>query len=88
MRYKTISSESFEFNTDNLSFSNVEDIILQHYGLGHADSSNFMELPVGRSSSHIIDATNGIIEFNTLVNEMNDGLYFVICYPKSVKKKM
>lgn len=88
MRYKKMPNESFEFTTEKLSYSSIEDIILNHYDLGYADSSNFMELSEGHSSSHCIMATRGIIEFSASVGKMKDGKYLVTCYPSSVKKEM
>lgn len=81
-----LPNQSFEFTTENLSYSSVEENILNYYDLGYADSSNFMELPEGRSSSHNIRGTNGIIEFSAHAFKGNDGLYHVTCYPSNVKK--
>ena len=88
MRYRTMPNESFEFTTDKLSYGIIEDRILGHYDLGCANSSNFMDLSEGRSSSLAIDAEKGIIEFTAIVSKKSDGSYAVICYPQSVKKKM
>lgn len=88
MRYRTMPNEVYEFTTGSLGFTTVEEMVVRNYDLGSADSSNFMELPEGRSSSHIIQATKGIIEFSAIVNRQKDGKYYVICYPSSVKKEM
>lgn len=88
MRYKKLPNEEFEFITDSLSYSVIEEKILEFYELGYADSSNFMKLEEGISSDHYIVATNGVIEFSTIVGKTKDGLYSVTCHPSSVKRKM
>ena len=80
-------NERFEFSVESLSYSSIEDIIVNHYDLGDANSSNFTELPEGNSSAHYIMATKGIIEFSSLVFKKIEGLYYVICYHSNVKKE-
>lgn len=88
MRYSTMPNETFEFITDSLGSSVVEEMIVSNYDLGSAYSSNFMELMEGRSSSHIIQSTKGIIEFSAIVYKQKDGRYNVICYPNRVRKEI
>lgn len=88
MRYKKMPNEKYEFTTESLSYCVIEEKIVNYYDLGYANSSDFMELTEGISSNHYISATKGIIEFSTTVAKTKDGLYLVICYPKSVKKHM
>jgi hypothetical protein len=88
VRYKKMPNEHFEFTTEILGYSTIEDTILSHYDLGYANSSSIMELPEGHSSSHYISATKGIIEFSARVGKMKDEKYLVTCYPSSVKRKI
>ena len=88
MRYRHIQATGFDFKTDSLSYSTIEDIICKHYGLGYANSSDFMEIEEGSSSEHYITATKGMIEFSMSAYKLPSGNYTVHCYPRSVKVEM
>lgn len=78
--------EKYEFRTDNLYYSNIEDKILTYYGLGYANSSNFMELENGIHSGYFIFATKGTIEFSTIVGKTKDDDYLVVINPSKIKR--
>lgn len=74
----------YEFTTDKLSYG----AITRHYGLGCADSSDFMEIEEGISSEHYIMANRGIIKFSISAYKMTDGNYNVTVCPSSVRIEM
>ena len=52
---------TFEFRTDDLRFGNIERSICNHYDLGAANGSSFMELQPDVSREIQIDAVKGTI---------------------------
>lgn len=77
--------EKYEFEVDNLGYSEIETLILDYYNLGYANSSNFMKLETGVHNDYYIFATKGTIEFSTIVGKNNSGKYSITISPKKNK---
>lgn len=76
--------ESFEFETENIDYSYVEEIILNHYGLGYPQSSNFNELRKGAHSGYFIQGETKDITFTAIVWEKVGGGYKVAIKPEKI----
>ena len=74
----------YEFETDSLCYSIIEEKITKYYDLGFAESSNFMELILGSNSDCIIITQKGSITFSALVGK-KEGNYYVTIYPEKIK---
>lgn len=78
--------KKLEFESESLSYSEIEDKITKFYGIGYPESSNFMELKVGVHSNYYIMASKGSIEFSAIVGRKaeNKG-YGITISPNKVK---
>ena len=78
--------DSFEFKTDNLYYSDIEERILNYYNLGYANTSDFMELEIGVGKQYYISATGGDIKFSATVGRTPDSQYLVMIRPIKISK--
>lgn len=76
--------ESFEFETEDLSYAVVEEIILNHYECGYPQSSNFNELEIGVHSNLFIQGETKDIRFTSIVGKKVDGGYKVTIKPERI----
>lgn len=81
------SFDGFEFETDDLSWRNIERKICYHYRLGTADSSNFMSLKESQNQEISICASEGTLECAVDVYKKADsGKYRVVIYCVSITR--
>lgn len=73
--------DKFEFDTDSISYNNVEERILNHYNLGYPQSSNFNELREGVHSGYYIQGEKADITFTAIVGKKIDGGYSIAIKP-------
>lgn len=76
--------ENFEFQTEDLSYAKVEEIILNHYELGYPQSSNFNELSIGVHSEYFIQGETKDITFTAIVGRKTEGGYKVTIKPEKI----
>ncbi|MDD4375534.1 MAG: hypothetical protein PHR25_02015 [Clostridia bacterium] len=79
--------EKFEFETTDLSYSNIEDQVTTYYNLGYSNSSSFNELNLKCNVNLTIFASKGSIEFSAIVSETKNNTYLVCISPKLIKYK-
>lgn len=79
--------EKFEFETTDLSYSNVEDQITTYYDLGYSNSSSFNELSLKWNTNLSIFSSKGSVEFNAFVSQTKNNAYLVCISPKLIKYK-
>lgn len=78
--------KKLEFESESLSYVEIEDKITDFYRIGFPDSSNFMELEVGIHSNYSIMASKGSIEFSAIVGKKENGKgYMITISPKKIK---
>lgn len=70
--------DGFDFLSDSLSYSAIENPICKHYNLGFASSSDFTELVEGKSIGVTIIGTKGSVACGVVAyKDKNSGLYKV-----------
>lgn len=76
--------EKYEFETEDLSYVDIEERVLRYYGLGYPQSSNFNELKEGVNKGLYIQGEGKDITFTAIVGKKPDKGYIVTISPERI----
>lgn len=80
--------QGFEFECTRLDYDTIEGKICNHYNLGYANSSSFMELSVDNGESITISAVKGTISCYVRVYQKKDSDTFIVTVSSvNIKRK-
>lgn len=73
----TFNNDAFEFETDDISYMNVEKIICSHCGLHYPCSSNFTKLQEGINKIEIL-TEDGAVSCYVRANKSTDNKGWIV----------